>query len=202
MASYFVASRHIEKAKLIVIHNLSDALVALHHDQLIAWVERGGRLLVWDEQARLAVPNRLLPGLEVVGPSEERVVPSADQGENLRFKFTDDDHPLVGPLKGRVIRRANRYLMSNNIKTYSAEWRLLAHSIVFNKDYEFLLEKVPDGPIWVKRMDSQFCPLVLERVAGQGRVALMQLGRWNREAEEEREFCATLAENILRWAEL
>jgi hypothetical protein len=202
MASYFIAPSNIDGAKLIVAYNLSDPFVSANQDKLIAWVKRGGHLLVWDEHARLPVPNRLLPGLEVVGPSEERVVPSSDQGENLRFKFVSDDHPLVGSLRGRTLRKANRFLFPNNIKSYSREWTLLTYSIVFNKDYEFLLEKVPDGPIWVKRMDSQFCPLMLERAMGSGRIALMQLGRWNEEQETEREFAATLASNILRWAGL
>jgi hypothetical protein len=200
VASYFITTSSFNKAKLAVVYNMGDPFVHSHLDRLMSWVDGGGRLLIWDEHARLAVPNRLLPGLEVVGPSEERVVPSADQSENLRFRFVNDDHVLVGPLRGRTLRKANRFLFPNNIKSYSKEWTLLAYSIVFNKDYEFLLEKVPDGPIWVKRMDSQFCPLLLERAAGTGKIAVMQLGRWNREQEAEREFAGTLASNVLRWA--
>jgi hypothetical protein len=202
MASYFIAPSHLDNARVVVIYSLSDPFVSANQRRLNAWVERGGSLLVWDEHARLSVPNQLLPGLEVVGPSEERVVPSADQGENLRFKFVDDDHPLVGSLKGRTLRKASRFLFPNNIKSYSKDWTLLAYSIVFSKDYEFLLEKVPEGPIWVKRMDSQFCPLMLERAAGSGRIALAQPGRWNREKETEREFANTLASNIFLWARL
>jgi hypothetical protein len=200
VASYFLTPASIDKAGLVVVYNLSDPFVNANQTRLVEWVERGGHLLIWDEHARLPVPHGLLPGLEVVGPSEERVVPSADQGEYLRFRFVNDDHVLLGPLKGQTLRKANRFLFPNNIKSHSKEWRLLAYSIVFNKDYEFLLDKIPDGPIWVKRMDSQFCPLMLERVAGAGRIALMQLGRWNRERETERDIAGTLAMNILRWA--
>jgi hypothetical protein len=43
---------------------------------------------------------------------------------------------------------------------------------------------------------------MLERTMGDGKVAVMQLGRWNRDKDTEREFCATLASNILGWAGL
>ena len=201
-ASYFLSPGHLEKAKLAIVYNLSDSFVIANEEKLLAWIGDGGRLLIWDEHARLSASSRLTPGLEVVGPIEERNVPSADQDENLRIRFADVVHPLLGSLKGRTLRKANRFLFPNNLKSYSKDWSLLAYSILFNKDYEFLLDKPPSGPIWVKREDSQFCPLMLERTVGTGKVAVMQLGRWNRDKDAEREFCATLASNILGWAGL
>jgi hypothetical protein len=202
VASYFLSPSHLDKAKLAIIYSLSDPFVVANQDQLRSWAERGGRLLVWDEQARLCAPHRLTPGLEVVGPSEERTVPSADAGENLRLRFADMEHLLLGSLRDRTFRKKNRFQFPNNIKSYSKDWSLLAYSVVFNKDYEFLLDKALTGPIWVKREDSQFCPLMLERPMGAGRVAVLQIGRWHREKEEEWGLCASLAANVLAWAGL
>jgi len=55
-----------------------------------------------------------------------------------------------------------------------------------------------NGPL--ERNDSQFCPLILERAIGTGRVAIMQIGQWQREFAPHQQFCATIAANIFVWA--
>lgn len=200
LSTYLITSSMIQKARLIVVYNLSDRFVRAKADAILAWVNRGGRLLVWDESARLQADGGLLEGLEVNGPSEERVSAIGGPTESLRIQFADLESPLIGSLRNARVEKTGQSLLPNSIKSFSRDWKVLAYTVVFNKDYEFLPPPHLVGPIWVKRNDSQFCPLILERAIGTGRVAIMQIGRWQREFAPHQQFCATLAADIFVWA--
>ncbi|HZP02834.1 MAG TPA: hypothetical protein VFD30_21470, partial [Terriglobia bacterium] len=98
------------------------------------------------------------------------------------------------------VEKGGKIPILNNVKSFDKKWILLAYTIVFNKDYEFLPREKLTGPFWVKREDSQFCPLILERTLGAGRIALLQLGRWMSDIQGHKEFCTVLSKNILAWA--
>lgn len=201
LLTYLLSPRMIEKAQLLIVYNLSDRFVQSNLRQILAWVRRGGHLLVWDEQARFWPVPGLLDGLEVNGPSDERILIRSDpsyapdwpQG-TMRFKFEDLNHPLVGPLRKVTIDKSVAQIIPNSISSFDKRWHLLAHSILINKNAKYLFSD------WVGGSEAKLCPLILEKSEGQGRIAIMQLGRWEAGVAVHEQFCHTLAENVMTWA--
>jgi len=81
----------------------------------------------------------------------------------------------------------------------SQDWTVLAYTVVYNKDYGYTSRELP-GSAWVARPDPRTCPLVLERSLGAGRIALMQLGRWQIANEVHRRFMSSFTSNTIDWA--
>ena len=67
-SSYLIAPGVIDRARLIVIYSLADPFVEANRARLQSWVERGGRLLIWDEQARAFDSNGLPRGAHIQWP--------------------------------------------------------------------------------------------------------------------------------------
>jgi hypothetical protein len=197
-SSYLITPEMIDRAKLIVAYNLSDAFVLNNRQRLREWMAKGGRLLVWDEQARAHGVEGLLDGLTFNGPSDERVLIRGNPRE-IEFRFREIDHALVGTGKGVKYTKPSPAIIPNNVRSYGAEWNLLAYAVVSNKDYQNLYREAA-GPSYVVRADPRTCPLVLERSVGSGRIALLQLGRWQVQNEMHRRFAESLAGNVLHWA--
>ena len=161
MSSYLIAPEMIERAKLIVIYSLSDPFVEANRARLQAWVERGGRLLIWDEQARAFDSNSLLDGLTFNGPSDERVLIRGNP-RSIELKFGATDNPLIGSFQGLKLDKPAPAIVPNNVRGFSPDWQMLAHTVVSNKDYGGLFDD-PPGPTYVVRADPRTCPLVLEK---------------------------------------
>lgn len=199
MSTYMIREPMIKRARLIAVYSLSDPWTRGAERMLLDWVAEGGHLLVWDEEGRLSPASGLIHDLEVVGAAEERLPVGGTYGESIKIQFGNLEHALVGSLQGATMRGPGS-VIPNNIKPLGNTWNILAHTIVFNKDYEFLPVTELAGSFWVKRNDSQFCPLMLERPWHEGKIAVLQLGRWQNDNRVHRQFCATLADNILAWA--
>jgi hypothetical protein len=200
LSTYMISPPMIDKARLIIVYNLADSFTRAYREQLLTWVNRGGRVLAWDEPARASDAGGLFEGLQFTGPSEERVVVGEPPDDNFKVRFCDIEHPLIGVFRNRSVEKGGKIPILNNVKSFDKRWKLLAYTIVFNKDYEFLPREKLTGCFWVKREDSQFCPLILERTLGAGRIALLQLGRWMSGIQGHKEFCTELSKSILAWA--
>jgi hypothetical protein len=196
-SSYLIAPDMINRARLIVIYNLSDPFVLANRERLRSWVEQGGRLLIWDEQARAYGMNGLLDGLTFNGPSEERVVIRGNP-HDIEFRLADVDHPLLGASRGVKYLKPSPALLPNNVSSYASDWKLLAYTVVSNKDYQYLYREVT-GPSYVVRADPRTCPLALERALGAGSIVLLQLGRWQVQNEMHRTFMESFAGRVLDW---
>jgi len=223
LSSYLICRSMIKKARLIISYSLNDKFVATNQREILTWVEQGGSLLIWDEQAKSYEPNELLPGLTLNGPSEERSIVDGHP-RAVTIKFADSEHALLGNLKSSKLERPGRVATLNSVRSFDQEWKSLAYSISANKESDFLQnylrlpgsQTIPrgdvpgglmpayqlTGPPWAARADRQFWPLMLERNVGQGKIAIAQLGRWQGDIAEDRQFCQTLAENILGWAQV
>jgi len=197
-ASYLITLEMIDRAKLVVVYSLADPFVQANRARLRSWVERGGRLVIWDEQARASGVEGLLDGLSFNGPSDERVLVRGHPGF-VELKFSEAGDPLVGSQRGAKITKPAPAIIPNNVRSFSPDWQMLAHTVVSNKDYQALFRD-PPGPTYVVRADPRTCPLILERSVGTGKIALLQLGRWDRRVDAHRAFAAALAGDILNWA--
>jgi hypothetical protein len=197
-SSYLIKPEMIDRARLILIYSLADPFVEANRARLLSWIERGGRLLIWDEQARAFDSNGLLEGLSFNGPSDERVLIRGNP-RSIELRFSSTDNPLIGSLKGMKLDKSAPAIIPNSVRDFSPEWQSLAYTVVSNKDYGGLFND-PPGPTYVVRADPRTCPLVLEKSLRSGKVALLQLGRWQVREESHRKFTATLASNIFDWA--
>jgi hypothetical protein len=112
----------------------------------------------------------------------------------MKFQFADTDHPLIGPLRRATIEKSTAEIIPNSIRLFGKEWRLLAHTIIMNKTARYNMTNYASGS------DAKLCPFILEKSCGKGRIAVMQIGRWEAGVEAHEQFCRTLAENVLTWA--
>ena len=71
---------------------------------------------------------------------------------------------------------------------------MIAHTTIMNKNTPYSFTR------WASGSDVKFCPLALERSCGDGRIAIIQLGRWETGVEDHNRFCQTLAGNVFAWA--
>lgn len=196
-ANYLITPEMIDRAKLIVVYNLADPFVEANRARLRSWVEKGGRLLIWDEQARAFDAQGLLDGLTFNGPGDERVLIRGNP-RAVELKFSNLDHPLIGSSRGVRFDKSAPAILPNSVRSFSSEWHLLAYTVVGNKDYGELFHD-PPGPTYVVRADPRTCPLALERTLGAGQIALLQLGRWQRQVEMHHKFMESLAGNVFDW---
>lgn len=196
--SYLITPEMIDRAQLIVVYNLTDPFVQANRERLRAWVEHGGHLLFWDEQARASGLGGLVEGLTFNGPSDERVLISRDP-RSIEIRLSDAENPLLGASRGVKLDKPAPAIIPNNVRNMSPDWRVLAYTVVSNKDYGYLFRELA-GSDWVARADPRTCPLILERSLGTGSIALLQLGRWQIDNEVHHDFMKSFASNVLDWA--
>jgi len=210
-STYLIRPALIDKAKLIIVYNLGDPFVTANRARLQSWVNQGGHLLVWDEKARAYPVGGLLEGIDFEDRIETAYLPDGSwrtlhpaTGGITPIQFSESNHPLIEGLNASRFDKSV-YAVPSNVAFFDERWNLLARAVLPNRGYDGLGQDghVQDdhvsGPDWVTRIDPELCSLILERSAGSGKVALIQLGRLDSGVNRHRQFSAALSQNIMSW---
>jgi hypothetical protein len=217
LSSYMIRPAMIRGARLIVAFDLNDSMFTEHVQELRRWLRGGGHLLIWDERARFHnVPGLLPSDLTIAGPSD-----STADNANVAIRFAKTNHPLLRGFSGATIRKTWPTALPTSIHSFFGEWQPLASTYAMTNDTPIfgLDEYQPFGPRWVGIPGFVERPLILESQVGQGRIALMQLGRWlgaypappktlaavddqvmSKGVTQAVDFCRLLVSNILDWS--
>ncbi|MFN0172183.1 MAG: hypothetical protein ACKV22_37760 [Bryobacteraceae bacterium] len=200
--SYCLGDRLLAKARLVVVSDLSSPVYRKHRPELIEWVRRGGKVLVWDPLGR-AFEDPLVEGITFRSDATRR--------GGSRFAFTAANETLLSGLSDtRVTLEAANSLRASMVEA-TGDWHELAYTVLpntgggqFHRNWETF------GPRWTSLMNQARIPLMLARNYGAGSLVVAQLGSWNASAkpqmsidrsEEAPPFLHRLARNLIAWAD-
>lgn len=200
--SYCLSGKPLARARLVVVSDLSSPSYRKHRPELIEWVRRGGKLLVWDPLGR-AFEDPLLDGIVFRADATRRPA--------VRFAFAESKEPLLNGLSDARITLDASNMLRPGMFEASRDWRELAYTVSsnigggqFNRNWETF------GPRWTSLMNQARMPLMLERNYGAGSVVVAQLGSWNAAAkpkmsagrgDEAPPFLHQLVRNLISWAD-
>ena len=191
----------LRRAKVVVVYDLNSPQYRRYADALSAWVERGGRMILWDAGSG-SPANPLLAGIQFVSDTSHR--------RPSEFAFSSDGHPLLRGLSGEKFEMQAGCSILSTIANGSADWRELAYTVVPSvSSGQFYSGDQPFGPRWVSLMDPARMPLALVRRYGKGEVVFAQLGTCNiapkpgvaaGQIDRAPFYLRELAKNLIGWA--
>ncbi len=200
--SYCLSDKLLARAKLVVVSDLGSPVYMKRRTELIEWVRRGGKLLVWDPLGR-AFEDPLLEGISFRSDTTHRAA--------SRFAFTESNETLLNGLSDVRVTMESPSTLRSGMFESTRDWRELAYTVTpnigggqFHRNWETF------GPRWTSLMDQARVPLMLARNYGAGTVLVAQLGSWNAVAkprmsadrsEEVPPFLDRLTRNLLSWAD-
>jgi hypothetical protein len=200
--SYCLGDQAQSKARLVLVSDLNSPSYRKRKTELIDWVRRGGKLLIWDPLAR-AFEEPLLEGISFRADVTQR--------PGSRFAFAESDELLLKELSGTHVALAPPNTFRGGMFQATSEWRELAYTVVPNTGGgQFHMGWETFGPRWTSLMNQARMPLMLERRFGAGAVVVAQLGMWSISArpkmspdrsEEASPFLHQFARNIIAWAD-
>jgi len=199
--SYRFGDDPLRRAKVVVVYDLNSPQYRRYADALAGWVERGGRMIIWD--AGSASPaNPLLAGIQFVSDTSHR--------RPSEFAFSGDRHPLLRGLLGEKYEMQTGCSIVPTIANSSPDWQELAYTVVPSVSTgQFYSGDQPFGPRWVSLMDPSRMPLALMRRYGKGEVVFAQLGTCNiapkagaaaGQIDRAPLYLRELAKNLIAWA--
>jgi hypothetical protein len=200
--SYRFGDDPLRQAKVVVVYDLNSPQYKRYADALSGWVQRGGRMLVWDAGATTsAIP--LLAGIQFVSDTSHR--------RTSEFAFDGAEHPLLRGLSGEKYEIETGCSIVPTVANFSADWRELAYTVVSSVSTgQFYGGDETFGPRWVSLMDPARMPLALVRHYGKGEIVFAQLGTCNvapkpgvaaGQIERAPLYLRELAKNLITWAQ-
>lgn len=200
--SYRFGSDLLLRAKVVVVYDLHAPQYKRYAAALSGWVQRGGKLLIWDDTAS-APSDPLLAGIEFRSDTSHR--------RPSEFAFRGGDHSLLRGLAGSKYSFDAGCSAAATIGNSSADWTELAYTVVTSvSSAQFYSGDEPFGPRWVSLMDPARMPVALTRNYGKGEVVFAQLGGCNirpqagapsGEIERAPLYLREFAKNLVNWAE-
>ncbi len=200
--SYAFGDSPFQHAKLVVVYDLGSPEYQRKEKQLQAWVEHGGRLLLWDVKPSVATPP-FLEGLLFRRDSSHEAPDFVG--------FRESTSPLLLHLSGSKQDIDAHCGVSPNIAGTSQDWQELAYTVVSTANLEQIQWGYGTfGPRWSSLLNSDRRPVLLTKKIGKGEVLLAELGSCNilpksgMSTGQEAEAPAYLREfvqNLLNWAE-
>jgi hypothetical protein len=196
--SYHLDKNPFARARLVVVYDTDSPDFRRYAGLLDKFLKRGGKLLVWDSQARAAT-SPLLNGITFATDSSHR---SGDH-----FAFTDVSHPLIQGLAGSTITLDKDCTPASSMKGVSADWQELAYTVLGSVSWKQFYEGDQTfGPRWTSLMDPARVPLIVARHYGAGEIVFAQLGSYNAEPGSQNSppkappHLRTLVDNLVTWA--
>ena len=200
--SYAFGNFPFQRAKLVVVYDLGSPEYQRHAAQLQAWVERGGKLVLWDVKPAVATPP-FLEGLLFRNDSSHEA-PSF-------VGFPPSANPLLLHLSGNMQDLDPLCEVTANIEGTSQDWRELAYTIVSSVNTQQIQWGYGTfGPRWTSLLNSSRRPLLLNKKLGAGEVLLAELGSCNSlpkpgmtagQMDQAPLYLRELANNLLHWAQ-
>jgi hypothetical protein len=199
--SYRFSDSPLRRAKLAIVYDLHSSQYQHSAAALSDWVQRGGRMLIWDATAG-APTDPLLDGIQFSTDTSHR--------RPSEFAFDAGDHVLLRGLGSGKYGVDAVCSSAANIGNSTASWTELAYTVVPSvSSRQFYSGEEPFGPRWVSLMDPARLPLALIRKYGKGEVVFAQLGSCNIPARPSAPsglldaaplYLRLLARNLISWA--
>ncbi len=199
--SYRFADNPLRRAKLVIVYDLNSPQYKRFALAVADWVQRGGKMLIWDATANAAA-DPLLEGIQFTNGTTHR--------RPAEFAFDSADHAVLRGVSGSKYAVDAECSATASIGKASMDWSELAYTVVPSaSNRQFYSGDETFGPRWVSLMDPARLPLALSRKYGKGEVVFAQLGTCNVQPkpnvaagsmEGAPPYLRTLTKNLIIWA--